>query len=966
MPTFNTIAERDAYYANKLKNAGVAPAINPPSSAVNAAQTARAPVIPAVTPAPAPAAAEQGSWITTRPTATPAPAAATQAPVQLDIPKPEPTVIEKTVTASIDNTDKDAAAKAQVQGDYYKLWQQGEADVKAGIYKTNPYPANYSDYRAQQSAQGQQNVDFNKAQTDIANKLDQSGLQQQTSQGQSAIAGVNAAMAQSREGVMGTSKPLAASGFDARTTQVLNDAATRVNSSIAQRDQAQLNLENAQRTNESKSAEIYAGQVANANKEIAAAQTALADSQTKATSTALDFINKLDLGTGALSDADIQAISTATGADPTIIKIAAKSASNKNITTEAKAQMDNLSTFTDMASKGVSFNMTSLQSISQSTGLDVGTLANISQLGAQVAATKGIEQQKAQADLVSAIAEAGQKQRGIFTVAQQNIDGLQNLRIAGASPEIISAYKSAASITDVNDPKYKADLQYKQAEAAIEQAHAEGRAITPEDIVKFASAQEEMAYNNGAGAYPTPGGEDLASVALSYKTDGSWKQDFKNNPVYQGGTLGCAVVASGILKQAGVLDKKYPSIATLVPALVDKGWTRVDVPQKGDVVVWGLMQGTDGHGHVGVCTDGKNAVNNQGPSGPANTPIFYGRPVKPSDAYPLAGFYRPPASAQVGSNPTSIPLYTKTMNDAKAAGAPFAVAKKLAETAVTDAFTKQTQEAEANQPLSSDLEIIANKVSSYDINPSELSSRMPKGATESEKTKVLARAAEIKPSFSQSDYANRASLKKSLTSGALADNVRSINTLVAHLDNLSQAEEKLAPGGIPLLNKAWQTGAGAVGNANVNNFNVAKQAVSAELGKVFKGSGVVPEGEIKAWEDNFDAASSKEQINAAIQQGVQLMAGRLGAIKDQYSMTMGEPMSRGILSTESKAILKKLGIDPSNIESEDTTQQSTSGANTVNPFANMFQGFQSLVQRHNDTTGKWTTPEDHPVTKIKF
>jgi hypothetical protein len=169
----------------------------------------------------------------------------------------------------------------------------------------------------------------------------------------------------------------------------------------------------------------------------------------------------------------------------------------------------------------------------------------------------------------------------------------------------------------------------------------------------------DMNTTDGNGGGEGVGGgataQNIVAQALDYRNDGSWAEDFKNK-VYEGGELGCAVVASGILTHAGVLDKKYASIATMMPALLDKGWVKVDSPQPGDVVVWGPTPSTAGHGHVGIVTGEDKAVNNSGKGGPVESQIS-GRTTTATKGYPLAGYYRASSEA---ANQEPAPTNVKT------------------------------------------------------------------------------------------------------------------------------------------------------------------------------------------------------------------------------------------------------------------------------------------------------------------
>ena len=197
---------------------------------------------------------------------------------------PPVSALEQHVTEVQKTAQQEAADK--VQGDYYKMYQTGEDLVAKGILKTNPYPQTYDEYLKNQAGQSQQQIDYQIKQNQIASTLDQNELARAKEQGAASIAGVTAAMAQGREGVMGTSKPLAAQGFKTTTEKVIGDATLRVQSAENARAQALKNLEQAQASGNENMIKVYSGQLANAEEEIRKSKIDLMDAETKAATAA--------------------------------------------------------------------------------------------------------------------------------------------------------------------------------------------------------------------------------------------------------------------------------------------------------------------------------------------------------------------------------------------------------------------------------------------------------------------------------------------------------------------------------------------------------------------------------------------------------------------------------------------------------------------------------------------------------
>jgi hypothetical protein len=101
----------------------------------------------------------------------------------------------------------------------------------------------------------------------------------------------------------------------------------------------------------------------------------------------------------------------------------------------------------------------------------------------------------------------------------------------------------------------------------------------------------------------------------------------------------------------------------------------------------------------------------------------------------------------------------------------------------------------------------------------------------------------------------------------------------------------------------------------LKDFNTVADAAASELAKVFKGTGASSEEEIKNWRANLDPNASPAQLKAAIHTAItDLLGSRLDTIRSQYQATMGKPADFTILTPHSRAVLKSLGVDPSQLE----------------------------------------------------
>lgn len=196
----------------------------------------------------------------------------------------------------------------------------------------------------------------------------------------------------------------------------------------------------------------------------------------------------------------------------------------------------------------------------------------------------------------------------------------------------------------------------------------------------------------------------------------------------------------------------------------------------------------------------------------------------------------------------------------------------------------------------------------YTKNPANLSLRKGAGESQSEREKFLGMAHLIDPSYDETQYAARSAVKKDFTSGKSAQNIRSLNTAVGHLNSLSEAADNLDNASVGLWNKVKNVGLSAVGDPRVVAFNTAATAVEGELASVFKGMGATDQ-EIKVWRDNLSSSQSPEQLHAAIDTAIELMGSRMQALSSQYEIGLGKPKDFKILNDKSRDILTKLGAD---------------------------------------------------------
>lgn len=176
--------------------------------------------------------------------------------------------------------------------------------------------------------------------------------------------------------------------------------------------------------------------------------------------------------------------------------------------------------------------------------------------------------------------------------------------------------------------------------------------------------------------------------------------------------------------------------------------------------------------------------------------------------------------------------------------------------------------------------------------------------------RLLEVAAEADPSFNASQYNLRYATRKDFTSGDTSKNIKSINTVTQHLDELSKKVDELDNYGgvLTLLNTPANAISSALGRSKVGNFKITRDAVANELESVFRGSGGGSLEGVKSWKDSFNAADSPEKLKAGLTEAATLMAGRMNALEQQYKTGIGRPADFDMWDKKTRDVLKKIGL----------------------------------------------------------
>lgn len=228
---------------------------------------------------------------------------------------------------------------------------------------------------------------------------------------------------------------------------------------------------------------------------------------------------------------------------------------------------------------------------------------------------------------------------------------------------------------------------------------------------------------------------------------------------------------------------------------------------------------------------------------------------------------------------------------------------RLAEAKKNAALPSDGMGEAALEGLSEQDKNMVKKIANYDIGATAGAMRSPQWI------RWMKLASAYDPTFDQAQFNVRAGVRKDFTSGKSANNIRSLNTVIGHLDTLKNAAANLNNTNFDTLNAVKNWGAKRTGKGAPVGFDSAAHAVESEAAQLFKGMGATDQ-EIKAWRSTLNTNMSPEQLSTSIGTMLELMGSRMKALDETYSKGIGKPRDFSILNPKSREILKKFNVDP--------------------------------------------------------
>jgi len=338
----------------------------------------------------------------------------------------QPTSEPKTIDEALGKTYEEQA-QDQFYGQFKTMYDNAQ---KYGI--TLPFKT-FEEYKTWKQSGNKQQEEYLNKQFEIERQVEASQIQKSFEQMAGAESGVTSSMAQSREGVMTTTKPQFAQEFAGQMERQKQQIELERRSAENRRQQAIEDLRRANESGDVDLAQAIAGQLASIENNIRQIET--------------------------------ESLNAATRANEQAMKAFELQESNNRA---------NLNMFMGMVNTGAQLTTEGIMGFAQSLNLPLEIAFDYYQGVESIRTDKTLDTQSKKI----ALAQAGQNLQDqidrVNTTAASQTEYLKQLYSSGASQEMISAFKSAAGITDMNDPAYMANLRYNTAKAQLAEMEAMG------------------------------------------------------------------------------------------------------------------------------------------------------------------------------------------------------------------------------------------------------------------------------------------------------------------------------------------------------------------------------------------------------------------------------------------------------------------------------------------------------------
>lgn len=201
---------------------------------------------------------------------------------------------------------------------------------------------------------------------------------------------------------------------------------------------------------------------------------------------------------------------------------------------------------------------------------------------------------------------------------------------------------------------------------------------------------------------------------------------------------------------------------------------------------------------------------------------------------------------------------------------------------------------------------------------------------------ALQQAMQYDPSFTETLWPTRVSMRKEVAMGKFGQNLNALNTAIQHTALLNKdLPDVVGTGGYPLsdwVNAAANWYEKESGDPGITKYENAQSALAHELRRTYAQTGAGSEADLQKFEGGMGANLSTSQKKAALKQQMELLAGKANSIWSQYMQVMGpNAPALHVLSPQSVSALRDMGMHPSDLGFDAQSYPQDAGAPAASP-----------------------------------
>lgn len=166
--------------------------------------------------------------------------------------------------------------------------------------------------------------------------------------------------------------------------------------------------------------------------------------------------------------------------------------------------------------------------------------------------------------------------------------------------------------------------------------------------------------------------------------------------------------------------------------------------------------------------------------------------------------------------------------------------------------------------------------------------QFPQGASlrDPEVRKLMDEVVNYDPNFDSIDFNSRSKTRADFTSGKTADQIRSLNTAIGHLDQMDKAIDALNNGDVQLYNQIANSLKTAIGWTGATDYNTIAPRVAQEITRIWRGTGG-SEADIQRDIDTLSSSGAPGQLHSSVGHLGGLIGSQMDSIADRYKQGMG-------------------------------------------------------------------------------